>query len=133
MNLRYVLKQLGLLLLVISAVLVGVAAVFFIGEAVLKHDVGRTAMQALFITGLVGFLAGGVADAYLVRIAIKGEVVGQRLKDIKLSPNWIVAAIRRGDNAWVPGADDTLEVGDTALLIGKRGTEKQLRKLFAAG
>jgi len=78
-------------------------------------------------------LAGGVADAYLVRINIKGEVVGKRLQDIKLSPNWIVAAIRRGDKAWVPGADDMLEVGDTALLIGKRGAEKQLKKLFAAG
>ena len=78
-------------------------------------------------------LAGGVADAYLVRVNIKGEVVGKRLKDIKLSPNWIVAAIRRGDKAWVPGADDMLEVGDTALLIGKRGAEKQLKKLFAAG
>jgi trk system potassium uptake protein TrkA len=78
-------------------------------------------------------LAGGVADAYLVRVNIKGEVVGKRLKDIKLSPNWIVAAIRRGDKAWVPGADDMLEVGDTALLIGKRGAEKQLKKLFSAG
>ena len=77
-------------------------------------------------------LAGGVADAYLVRVNIKGEVVGKRLKDIKLSPNWIVAAIRRSDKAWVPGADDMLEVGDTALLIGKRGAEKQLKKLFAA-
>jgi trk system potassium uptake protein TrkA len=78
-------------------------------------------------------LADGVVDAYQVRVSIKGEVVGRRLMDIKLSPNWIVAAIRRGDKAWVPGAQDMLEVGDTALLIGKHGTEKQLKKLFAAG
>ena len=77
-------------------------------------------------------LADGVVDAYQVRVSIKGEVVGRRLSDIKLTPNWIVAAIRRGDHAWVPGADDTLEVGDTALLIGKHGKEKQLKKLFAA-
>ncbi len=78
-------------------------------------------------------LADGVVDAYQVRVSIKGEVVGRRLSDIKLTPNWIVAAIRRGDHAWVPGADDTLEVGDTALLIGKHGKEKQLKELFAAG
>ncbi|MHC4218790.1 MAG: Trk system potassium transporter TrkA [Planctomycetota bacterium] len=78
-------------------------------------------------------LAGGAVDAYLVRVNIKGEVVGKRLKDIKLSPNWIVAAIRRGEKAWVPGAEDMVEVGDTALLVGKRGAEKQLKKLFAAG
>jgi trk system potassium uptake protein TrkA len=78
-------------------------------------------------------LADGVVDAYQIRVNIKGEVVGRRLKDIRLSPNWIVAAIRRGEKAWVPGAEDMLEVGDTALLIGKHGTERQLKKLFAAG
>jgi trk system potassium uptake protein TrkA len=78
-------------------------------------------------------LADGVVDAYQIRVNIKGEVVGRRLRDINLSPNWIVAAIRRGEKAWVPGADDTLEVGDTALLIGKHGMLKQLKRLFAAG
>jgi trk system potassium uptake protein TrkA len=78
-------------------------------------------------------LADGVVDAYQVRVSIKGEVVGKRLRDIHLTPNWSVAAIRRGEKAWVPGADDTLEVGDTALLIGKHGMEKQLKKLFLAG
>jgi trk system potassium uptake protein TrkH len=61
MNLRYVLKQLGLLLLVLSMILVGVAAVFFVGQAVLKHGVSRAAMQALFNTGLIGLLVGGGA------------------------------------------------------------------------
>ena len=75
-------------------------------------------------------LADGVVDAYQVRIRIQSEVVGVKLKELKLSPNWIVAAVRRGDRAWVPGADDTLEIGDTALLIGRHGTEKQLKQLF---
>jgi trk system potassium uptake protein TrkA len=78
-------------------------------------------------------LAGGVVCAYQVRVNIKGEVVGKLLRDVRLSPNWIVAAIRRGGKAWVPGPDDTLEVEDTALLIGKCGAEKQLKKLFALG
>ncbi len=75
-------------------------------------------------------LADGVVDAYQVRVRKKGKVVGVKLKELKLSPNWIVAAIRRGDKAWVPGADDTLEIDDTALLIGRHGTEKQLKQLF---
>jgi Trk K+ transport system NAD-binding subunit len=78
-------------------------------------------------------LADGVVDAYQVRVAIKGEAVGQKLREVKLSPNWIVAAIRRGDRAWVPGAEDTIEVGDTALLVGKHGMQKQLDKLFVGG
>ncbi len=75
-------------------------------------------------------LADGVVDAYQVRVRIQGQVVGVKLKELKLSPNWIVAAVRRGDRAWVPGADDTLEIGDTALLIGRHGTKKQLKQLF---
>ena len=58
MHLRYVLKQLGLLLLVLSAILVGVAGVFFVAQTVLKHDVSRAAMHALFNTGLIGILVG---------------------------------------------------------------------------
>ncbi len=78
-------------------------------------------------------LADGVVDAYRVRVAVKGEAVGKKLREIKLSPNWIVAAVRRGERAWVPGADDVLDVGDTALLVGKHGMQKQLEKLFVGG
>ena len=78
----------------------------------------------------VSTLADGVVDAYQVRVRIRGETVGKKLREVQLSPNWIVAAVRRGDRAWVPGADDTLEIGDTALLIGRHGTENQLKKLF---
>ncbi len=81
----------------------------------------------------VSTLADGVVDAYQVRVTIKGAAVGKKLRDIKLSPDWIVAAVRRGDRAWVPGADDTIEVGDTTLLVGRHGTEKQLKKLFLQG
>jgi len=78
-------------------------------------------------------IADGVVDAYQVRASIKGEAIGHKLREIKLSPNWIVAAIRRGDRAWVPGAEDSIEVGDSVLLVGRHGTEKQLRKLFLQG
>ena len=49
---------------------------------------------------------------------------------LSATKNWIVAAVRRGEKAWVPGAEDALEVGDTALLIGRHGTEAELRGLF---
>ena len=60
MNLRYVVKQLGLLLLVLSTFLVGSAALFFIVEATLHHDVSPPARNALFFSGLLGFVIGGV-------------------------------------------------------------------------
>ena len=61
---------------------------------------------------------------------MQGQGVGVKREELKLWPNWIDAAVRRGERAWVPGADDTLEIGDTALLIGRHGTEKQLKQLF---
>jgi trk system potassium uptake protein TrkA len=78
-------------------------------------------------------IADGVVDAYQLTASAKGEAVGKKLKEIKLSPNWIVAAIRRGDRAWVPGADDTVDANDIVLLVGKHGTDKQLKKLFREG
>ncbi len=78
-------------------------------------------------------LADGVVDAYRVRVGDDAPVIGKALRDIKLSPDWIVAAIKRGDDASVPGADDTVEMGDTVLIVGRHGMEKQLKKLFAAG
>ena len=78
-------------------------------------------------------LADGVVDAYRVRVGNDAPVIGKRLREIKLTPNWIVAAIRRGDRAWVPGADDTVEAQDTVLVVGRHGMEKQLKKIFDTG
>ncbi|MCZ6444981.1 MAG: Trk system potassium transporter TrkA [Planctomycetota bacterium] len=78
-------------------------------------------------------LADGVVDAYRVRVGDDAPVIGKALREVKLTPHWIIAAIRRGDRAWVPGADDTLQPTDTALVIGPHGRDKELKKLFAAG
>ncbi len=76
-------------------------------------------------------LADGVVDAYQIHVGSRGEAIGRKLREVKLSRNWIVAAIRRGERAWVPGADDTIETGDTVLVVARHGTERELTKLFA--
>jgi trk system potassium uptake protein TrkA len=78
-------------------------------------------------------LADGVVDAYRVRAGGGGEAVGRRLREVSLAPHWIVAAIRRRERAWVPGADDVLEPEDLVLLVGRHGMEKELRKLLVGG
>jgi trk system potassium uptake protein TrkH len=106
MNLRYVLKQLGLLLLVLSAVLVGVAAVFFLAEAGLKHDVTRTAMQAMFITGLIGILAGGGAWLFTRKTE---QQIGRRAALLLVAVSWLGGAAFAGLPfflwAHLPGTD----------------------------
>ncbi|MHC4218791.1 MAG: TrkH family potassium uptake protein [Planctomycetota bacterium] len=93
MNLRYVLKQLGLLLLVLSGVLVGVAAVFFVVEAVLRHGVSQIAMQALFITGLIGFLVGGGVYQFTRRTE---QQLGRREALLLVAVSWLAGAAFAG-------------------------------------
>ena len=38
------------------------------------------------------------------------------------------AAIRRGGDVWVPGAQDVLKPGDSVMIIGRAGQEKAIRK-----
>jgi K+/H+ antiporter YhaU regulatory subunit KhtT len=49
---------------------------------------------------------------------------------VKLSPDWVVGAIRRADEVWAPSAEDVMRAADTALVIGRRGQEGALRRLF---
>ncbi|MHC5023596.1 MAG: Trk system potassium transporter TrkA [Planctomycetota bacterium] len=76
-------------------------------------------------------LAEGI-DAMLVRVGADAAVGGQPLHEIQLSPDWVIAAIRRGEEVWVPKADDTVQAGDSMLVIGRAEKPRVLRKLFVA-
>ncbi len=76
-------------------------------------------------------LAIGVADVFEVRVPEKGsEVVDKPLREIEFPPRTIVAAIQRGEDVHVPNATDTIEAGDTAVIIAPAGTAKQIQELF---
>lgn len=78
-------------------------------------------------------LAEGYIDVYRVRVGEKSEVVGKRLRDVKLTPNWMIAVLQRGGDSRVPTADDRIEAGDTLQVIGRHGEEGTLRQIFATG
>jgi trk system potassium uptake protein TrkA len=82
---------------------------------------------------LVSSLAEGVVDVFQVRVGRSSEVIGKPLREIKLSPNWIIAAIQHGGEVSVPKADDTIHAGDILLVIGRHGRDGTLKKLFATG
>jgi len=75
-------------------------------------------------------IAEGVVDVYRVRVSSTAPTIGHPLREVKLSPNWIIAAIQRNGAVKVPGANDIIEVGDTLIVIGKHGKEDALRTLF---
>jgi len=81
----------------------------------------------------IASLAEGIIDVYRLRVGRHADVIGKPLRQIKLTPNWIIAAIQHGGKVNVPKADDTIYAGDTLLVIGRHGREATLKKLFGAG
>lgn len=78
-------------------------------------------------------LAKGAVEVFEVRVSHTArEVVNRRLREITFPARCIIAAIQRGqDQAFVPGADMTIEVADTLILIGPSSVRNELEKIFS--
>ena len=75
-------------------------------------------------------LAAGVAEVYELEPASKGSGLNKPLKAIKLPQGAFVAAVQRGSEVRVPGAEDVIQSGDVLIVIGPTDIKKQLRDLF---
>ncbi len=80
----------------------------------------------------VAVFAEGAAEVYEVRPSKRAKVIGHELRNIKLPPQTMIAAIRRGEEVHVPGAEDVVKAGDTILVIGPCGITDDMVKLFVA-
>jgi trk system potassium uptake protein TrkA len=76
--------------------------------------------------------AEGIAEVYEIHAKTGASALGVELRKIRLPRHTMVASIYRGDDVRVPGADDTILADDTVLVIGPRGIDPDLRKLFVA-
>lgn len=72
----------------------------------------------------------GDVSVYRTRVGEGAEVVGRRLRTLKLTPDWSIIGVRRGLVARVPSADDDLAPGDTVLVVGRSGRESDVAELF---
>ncbi|MFK7960747.1 MAG: Trk system potassium transporter TrkA [Phycisphaerales bacterium] len=81
----------------------------------------------------LGSLAQGNVDVLQVRVQADSPVVGRALRDLPLSPDWVVAAISRDGEAFVPGADDVFAKNDEVMVAGRHGKESaaRLEAIFA--
>jgi trk system potassium uptake protein TrkA len=75
-------------------------------------------------------IAEGCIKLYEVIPTERGAGIGAPLKAVQFPAHTLVAAIQRGDGTVVPGADDVVEAGNTVLVVGPDGIEKELRHLF---
>ena len=81
----------------------------------------------------VATLAEGIINVYRAVVREGAPVIGKPLAEIKLSPNWIIAAVQRQNDVRVPLPDDSLDAGDVVLVIGRHGMEEKLTQLFTTG
>ena len=97
--------------------------------------------QAVAVRAIVGMLESGplrslaafsddLIEVYQIRPSAKAKVLGHDLRNIKLPDRTMIAAIRRGEEVHVPGAEDHVEVDDHVLIVGPRGIDDDLVKLF---
>lgn len=77
-------------------------------------------------------LAEGIADVFEVRVPAEApDVTGKPLKDVQFPARTIIAAIQRGQEAFVPSATDTIQAGDTVVIIAPAGSRKAIHKVFS--
>ena len=90
MNIRYVVKQVGLLLLALSASLLAVAIVFYVIEALLQHDVKPAARWAIFVSGIVGAVLG--TAFWLLGGKKAGKHLGRKEALLLVAVSWMAGA-----------------------------------------
>ena len=77
-------------------------------------------------------LADGGAAALEFHISASCRNLGKRLMDIRLKPNILIACINRRGKIIIPGGADTIETGDTVIVItGSNRVILDINDIFA--
>ena len=77
-------------------------------------------------------LSDGEVSVFRVRVGENSKIAGERLRAVKLTPNWSVLAVQRGDKTSVPHADADVCAGDVVLVLGRTDRSDDLAKIFDA-
>lgn len=104
-----------------------------IDQAFCPRAVAVSSLQHLIDTGPIRSLAtfaDGMAEVYEVRASKRSHVLGHELRNLSMPAQTMIAATRRKEKVYVPGADDHVLEGDVMLVIGPPGVSSVLRKLF---
>lgn len=78
-------------------------------------------------------LVDGKVDALEFYVTAATKNLGRTLKEIRLKPNILIVCINRKGRIIVPGGNDTLEIGDTVVVvISSERVVLDLNDIFAA-
>ncbi|MAC20382.1 MAG: Trk system potassium transporter TrkA [Phycisphaerae bacterium] len=80
----------------------------------------------------ISTLAEGEISVFRVRVGAACSIAGKRLRTVKLTPDWSIIAVQRGETTRVPHADDELVPGDEVLVLGRTEQASRLEEIFDA-
>lgn len=59
------------------------------------------------------------AEAIEFKVMEESNVTGKKLKDLKLKPHTLVSFINKSGRIIIPTGNDSIEVGDTVMIVTK--------------
>ncbi len=78
----------------------------------------------------LAFISRGQAEIMEVKIKEKSKIAGKKIKDIIHPPGSAIVALYEGKNLIIPGADDSIKVGQKILILSKRDVSDKVRKMI---
>jgi len=106
-----------------------------IDKAFSPRTTAVTQIQKLLHAGPIrrlATLAEGIADVFEIHVSPAAkQVLRTPLRDVAFPDKTIIAAIQRGDEVRVPGAEDWIAANDTVIVIAPSENQKKLKSLFS--
>jgi trk system potassium uptake protein TrkA len=78
----------------------------------------------------VALVEGAKAQAMEVMVSAETTITGKKLKNVHLPAHCLVGAVVRGDLAFVPNGETSLELGDRAIIFALPDTVRAVEKIF---
>jgi trk system potassium uptake protein TrkA len=75
-------------------------------------------------------LVDGSVEALEFKIHNHAPFLGITLKDLKLKSNVLIAGIVRGGKIIIPGGSDTMQKGDSVIVVAKSSRFDDLNDIF---
>ena len=97
----------------------------FYPEQVVANEINRV-INIPFATD-VEYFAGGKVEMIRVRVSGKSQLLGKRLKNVKIPNSWILIALIRPDSLIVPSGDTEFKYGDWVLALGKTSNRREIQ------
>ncbi|MCR9291606.1 MAG: Trk system potassium transporter TrkA [bacterium] len=77
--------------------------------------------------------ARGQLEVAEFEVTRSSDSLNQPLKQLGLSTAVRLGTIKRGDQTWIAGANDVIQLGDWVSLLGKPKDVEEVKKVFAQG